>query len=121
MNGAEDKLPRLIADLVLATSPVPDAIRFLSDGAGRVRGFDGVLIGIDPVRWFSRTSRAIVSFSKAHSVDFARICVPLRPSCRGLPTTLCKPRFFQAFSDAYMTCNRNDSTGSAGEPVRWTP
>ena len=44
MNGAEDKLPRLIADLVLATSPVPDAIRFLSDGAGRVRGFDGVLI-----------------------------------------------------------------------------
>ena len=44
MNGASDKLPRLVADLVLATSRVPDVIRFLSDGAGRVRGFDGVLL-----------------------------------------------------------------------------
>ena len=44
MNGAPDKLPRMVADLVLATSQVPDVIRFLSDGAGRIRGFDAVLL-----------------------------------------------------------------------------
>lgn len=43
-TDAQDKLPRLVADLILATSEVPDVMRFLSDGAGRVRGFDGVLV-----------------------------------------------------------------------------
>ncbi|MBL6080774.1 hypothetical protein JMJ56_22415 [Belnapia sp. T18] len=43
-TDAQDKLPRLVADLILATSAVPDVMRFLSDGAGRVRGFDGVLV-----------------------------------------------------------------------------
>ncbi|WP_424139988.1 hypothetical protein [Roseomonas chloroacetimidivorans] len=43
-TDAQDKLPRLVADLILATSQVPDVMRFLSDGAGRVRGFDGVLV-----------------------------------------------------------------------------
>jgi hypothetical protein len=43
-TDAQDKLPRLVADLILATSQIPDVIRFLSDGAGRVRGFDGVLV-----------------------------------------------------------------------------
>lgn len=40
---AELKLPRLVAELILATSPTPDVIRFLSGDAGRVRGFDGIL------------------------------------------------------------------------------
>ena len=66
--------------------------------------------------WFSRTSRAVVSYSKAHSVDLARVYLPLSSLRRGLPTTLCKPRLFQAFSGVYVTHKRNDSTGSAGEP-----
>ncbi len=51
--------------------------------------------------WFSRTSRAVVSFTKIHRVDFARVCVPLRPSCRGLPTTLASldlSKHFQMFT-----------------------
>ena len=43
-KDAQDKLPRLVADLILATSAIPDVMRFLSDGAGNVRGFDGVLV-----------------------------------------------------------------------------
>jgi hypothetical protein len=40
----EMKLPRLVAELILATSAVPDALRFLADESGRIRGFDGVLV-----------------------------------------------------------------------------
>ena len=34
----------MVADLILATSQVPDVIRFLADEGGHVRGFDAVLV-----------------------------------------------------------------------------
>ena len=42
-NAAKVKLPRLVADLILAISEVPDVLRFVADEAGHIRGFDGVL------------------------------------------------------------------------------
>ena len=43
-NMARRKLPRMVSELILATSQVPDAARFLADEAGEVRGFDAVLV-----------------------------------------------------------------------------
>lgn len=43
-TDTQDLLPALIYDLILATSETPAEARFLSGAAGRVRGFDGVLI-----------------------------------------------------------------------------
>lgn len=42
--GARLKLPRLVSELILATSDIPDVLRFLADESGQVRGFDGVLV-----------------------------------------------------------------------------
>ncbi len=43
-TGAKLKLPRLVSELILATSDIPDVLRFLADESGQIRGFDGVLI-----------------------------------------------------------------------------
>ena len=43
-TGARLRLPRLVSELILATSEIPDVLRFLADEAGQVRGFDGVLV-----------------------------------------------------------------------------
>jgi hypothetical protein len=43
-TGAKLKLPRLVSELILATSDIPDVLRFLADESGQVRGFDGVLV-----------------------------------------------------------------------------
>lgn len=43
-TGARLRLPRLVSELILATSEIPDVIRFLADESGQVRGFDGVLV-----------------------------------------------------------------------------
>ena len=43
-TGARLRLPRLVSELILATSEIPDVIRFLADESGHVRGFDGVLV-----------------------------------------------------------------------------
>ncbi|HML30606.1 MAG TPA: hypothetical protein PKE16_17555, partial [Hyphomicrobium sp.] len=42
-NSAKADLPRLVADLILASSPDVSAIRFPSGDKGQVRGLDGVL------------------------------------------------------------------------------
>lgn len=49
-RDAEDLLPGLVYELILATSETPAEARFLSGDAGRVRGFDGYLVskGADP-------------------------------------------------------------------------
>ena len=42
--AAKQKLPRLVSELILATSDIPDVLRFLADESGQVRGFDGALV-----------------------------------------------------------------------------
>lgn len=43
-TDAQDLLPALVYDLILATSETPADARFLFGQAGRVRGFDGILV-----------------------------------------------------------------------------
>jgi hypothetical protein len=42
--GARDALPKIVSDLILASSQDISAIRFPSGDKGQVRGFDGILI-----------------------------------------------------------------------------
>jgi transcriptional regulator with XRE-family HTH domain len=42
-NSAREALPKIVSDLILASSPDISAIRFASGDKGQVRGFDGVL------------------------------------------------------------------------------
>jgi hypothetical protein len=43
-NSAREALPKIVSDLILASSPDVTAIRFPSGDKGQVRGFDGVLV-----------------------------------------------------------------------------
>jgi len=43
-NSARDALPKIVSDLILASSPDIAAIRFPNADKGQVRGFDGVLV-----------------------------------------------------------------------------
>jgi hypothetical protein len=43
-NSAREALPKIVSDLILASSPDITAIRFLSGDKGEVRGFDGVVV-----------------------------------------------------------------------------
>ena len=42
--GARDDLPKIVADLIRASSPDIASIRFPSGDKGQVRGFDGHLV-----------------------------------------------------------------------------
>jgi hypothetical protein len=42
-NSAREALPKIVSDLILASSPDVTAIRFPSGDKGQVRGFDGVV------------------------------------------------------------------------------
>jgi hypothetical protein len=43
-NSAREMLPKIVSDLILASSPDITAIRFPSGSKGQVRGFDGVVV-----------------------------------------------------------------------------
>jgi hypothetical protein len=47
-NSAREALPKIVSDLILASSPDITAIRFLSGDKGQVRGFDGVVVSAVP-------------------------------------------------------------------------
>jgi hypothetical protein len=47
-NSAREALPKIVADLILASSPDIAAIRFPNADKGQIRGFDGVLVSGAP-------------------------------------------------------------------------
>ena len=66
--SARDALPKIVSDLILASSPDITAIRFPSGDKGQVRGFDGVLVS--EVRRPQRSAREIVLGDRHERADY---------------------------------------------------